>query len=232
MSIDATDPIELFVRWQEDAAARFGVGESKFARLRNATVAPVRWALRPLFGELPHADAAALATATKDGVPSVRMVLVKQSTADAFVFYTNLGSRKAAEIEDNPMAELAFHWPFPPRQVRVAGSVERQDAAADDAYWQTRPRGSQLGAMASRQSRTISGRTVLEERLAKLEARHADERIPCPDYWGGYRLVPDTIEFWQGRPDRLHDRRRYVRDADAETGWRTETVAPWEADQN
>lgn len=151
-------------------------------------------------------EAMALATATAEGRPSVRMVLLKQVDERGFQFFTNYGSRKARELDSNPFASLCFHWAVLQRQVRVSGRVQRVSTAESTEYFRTRGRGSRLGAWASRQSELLSDRSVLEERVRKYEAQYTGREVPLPPFWGGYRLVPDRIEFWQGRSDRLHDR--------------------------
>lgn len=176
-------------------------------------------------GELPEENAAALATATPEGRPSVRMVLVKSVSEDGFVFYTNYGSRKGVELETSPRAALLFYWPWPPRQVRIEGAVARVTAAESDAYWRSRPRGSQLAAAASEQSAPIAGREALVEKVARVRSEREHRDVPRPATWGGYRVVPDVIEFWEGRPDRLHDRTLYRRASSGEP-WRIEILQP------
>jgi pyridoxamine 5'-phosphate oxidase len=172
----------------------------------------------------PHdVTAVALATATPDGAPSVRYVLLKDADERGFVFYTNRESRKGEELGRNPRAALAFLWPTLEVQVRVEGRVELVDDAESDAYFRSRPRGSQLGAWASQQSRPLPSREALERALADLDAAYAGREIPRPPHWGGYRLVPSRIELWYGRPSRLHDREVFVRDGD---GWRHERLYP------
>ncbi len=173
---------------------------------------------------VPAPEAAAVATATADGSPSVRMVLVKGADERGFVFYTNYESRKGRELAENPRAALMFHWSALGRQVRITGSVERTSAEESAAYIRTRARGSQLSALASPQSRPIDSRAVLEQRVADLRARYGDGELPLPTAWGGFRLTPDTIEFWQNRDDRLHDRVLYTRRSDG--GWQRQRLAP------
>jgi pyridoxamine 5'-phosphate oxidase len=166
--------------------------------------------------------AAALATATADGRPSVRIVLVKDCDARGFRFFTNHGSRKAAELAANPRAALCFHWPSLGEQVRVEGDVERLPDAESDAYFAARPRVSQLGAWASQQSRPLAARAELLERLQEVEARYPAD-VPRPPFWGGYRLVPETVEFWRAGEFRLHEREVYRRQGD---GWAVEALYP------
>lgn len=173
---------------------------------------------------IPAPEAAALATAAPDGAPSVRMVLVKQYDERGFVFYTGYESRKGSELAANPRAALLFHWPPLGRQVRIEGGVERTTEAETAAYVRTRPRASQLSALASPQSRAIESREVLERRVAELAAEYEGADPPLPEAWGGFRLVPSSFEFWQNREDRLHDRLRYNRAGDGR--WRVERLAP------
>ena len=170
---------------------------------------------------LPHA--AALATATPGGIPSVRMVLLKGFDAHGFVFYTNYNSRKARELERNHRASLLFYWGTLERQVRIEGRIARVPAHESDEYFQTRPRGSQLSACASPQSDIIADRAALESRYA-VAARKYPGAVERPPHWGGYRLLPAMVEFWQGRADRLHDRLRYRRTRNG--SWRLERLAP------
>jgi pyridoxamine 5'-phosphate oxidase len=169
-------------------------------------------------------EAAAVATASADGAPSARMVLVKSFGDDGFVFYSSYSSRKGRELAANPRAALLFHWDPLGRQVRIEGPVEPTGAAESAAYVRSRPRGSQLSALASPQSETIDSRDALERRVAELERRHRGGELPLPDSWGGFRLSPVTFEFWQQRDDRLHDRLRYRRGEDG--GWLIERLAP------
>jgi len=169
-------------------------------------------------------NAMIVATASADGRPSARTVLLKGYDERGFVFYTNLGSRKGRDLAENPFASLVFPWYTLERQVVVAGPVQPAGRAETEAYFQSRPRGSQLGAWASAQSSVIASRELLEERYAAVAARWADdEAIPAPDSWGGFQVVPETVEFWQGRPSRLHDRLRYRQVAG---GWVIERLSP------
>jgi pyridoxamine 5'-phosphate oxidase len=190
------DPLVLFARWFEEARA-----EGAF-----------------------EADAVALATATRDGAPSARMVLMKGFDERGLAFFTNYGSRKAAELEENPRAALLSHWPELGRQVRIEGDVERVERSESVAYARSRSRASQLSALASPQSRPVPDREWLERRVAELEREHSDAEIPVREDWGGYRLVPSAWEFWQHRPNRLHDRFRF--EPDAAGGWTTGRLAP------
>ena len=169
-------------------------------------------------------EAAALATASADGAPSVRMVLVKGFDERGFVFYSNYASRKGHELATNPRAALLFYWDPLGRQVRIEGPVEHTSASESAAYVRSRPRGSQLSALASPQSQTIDSRHALERRVAELEERHGQEELPLPTNWGGFRLAADTVELWQQRHDRLHDRLRYRRGEHA--GWVIDRLAP------
>ncbi len=177
------DPIELFGEWFEQAK-------------ESGILLP---------------ESASLATASRDGVPSSRMVLLKSFSADGFVFFTNYGSRKAREMDENPNASLLLHWVVLERQVRVEGSVERIGAEASEAYFRTRTRGSQIGAWASRQSEELEDRAVLKGKAKEIEERFRGQDVPFPPFWGGYRLIPERIEFWQGRLNRLHDRLLFTR---------------------
>ena len=176
------DPIALFSRWYDEAE-------------ESGLLLP---------------ESMSLATSTLTGAPSVRMVLLKGVDQEGFRFFTNYESRKAREIEANPQASLCFYWSVLERQVRVEGSVSRLPKAESEAYFGTRPRGSQIGAWASDQSRKIPDRKTLKLKVADVEGRFNEEDIPLPSYWGGYLLKPHRIEFWQGRADRLHDRLLYT----------------------
>jgi pyridoxamine 5'-phosphate oxidase len=173
---------------------------------------------------LPEPNAMALATASPDGIPSVRIVLLKGIDNRGIEFFTNYESRKGRELAANPRAAVALHWQPLSRQVRMEGAVERLTPAESDAYFSSRPLGSRLGAWASRQGTPIGSREELEAALAAAGERHAGDAVPRPGYWGGYRLVPDAIELWEGRPNRLHERVHYLRQPDG--SWRSERLSP------
>ena len=189
------DPIRQFQSWFDDAIA----------------------------AKLPLPEAMTLATATPDGRPSARMVLLKQVDHDGFVFYTNYRSAKAAQLDANPYAALVFYWAQLDRQVRVEGSVSKTSPEESREYFRTRPRESQIGAWASAQSEVIAGRQVLEQRALELQTQYCDRDIDCPEHWGGYRLKPERIEFWKSRVGRLHDRILYEHHED---GWTITRLAP------
>jgi pyridoxamine 5'-phosphate oxidase len=182
------------------------------------------WFDQAVAAQVPEPNAMTLATAGADCRPSARLVLLKGFDASGFVFYTNYESRKARELAANPWAALVFFWPQLARQVRIEGRVEPVAPHESDAYFHSRPRGSQLGAWASHQSQVISSRAVLDQRMQELTAAYQARPVPRPPYWGGYRLAPTLVEFWQGRPNRLHDRLRYRRLEDG--GWLIERLAP------
>ena len=182
------------------------------------------WFDDALAANLPMPDAMSLSTVTPDGRPTARMVLLKQVDAEGFVFFTNYNSNKAKQLEINPYAALVFYWAPLERQVRVEGKVSKTPAEESEAYFKTRPRESQIGAWASPQSEVISAREVLEQRAMELAEQYCDREIDCPEHWGGYRLVPDRIEFWKGRVGRLHDRILYELQPDE--SWTIKRLAP------
>lgn len=191
----ARDPVEQFRVWM-DCAVAAGLAEP---------------------------TAMTLATATREGRPSARIVLLKRFDAAGFVFATNYGSRKGGELESNPLAALLFHWQPLHRQVRIEGPTRRCTPDESDRIFASRPRAARVGAWASPQSRVIGGREALEVEVREQARRHGDD-VPRPEHWGGYRLLPESFEFWQGREDRLHDRFRFLRD---ESGaWRVDRLAP------
>ncbi len=201
------------------------------ASLDEADVAsdPVRqfdkWFNEALDAQLPEPNTMTLATVNAEGRPSARIVLIKGVDERGFVFFTNYESRKGRELAHNPNAALLFYWIELERQVRIEGRIEKTSAAHSDAYFASRPAGSRIGAWASEQSAVIANRGVLEAREREFSERYG-EHPPRPPHWGGYRLVPDAIEFWQGRPSRLHDRLRYTRDAASNTPWTIERLSP------
>ena len=190
------DPLELFSRWLKEAEQ----------------------------GDLPLPNAVNLATVDTEGRPRARMVLFKGLEAEGFVFYTNYHSAKARELEQRPDAALTFWWEPPGRQVRVEGTVRRLDEEIGDAYFKTRPRDSQIGAYASRQSEEVADHHQLERQYQEIEQRFEGQEIPRPEFWGGYVLIPNLIEFWQDASGRMHDRIRYQRTA--EGGWRQDRLSP------
>ena len=182
-----------------------------------------RWFADATSARVPEPNAMTLSTATRDGVPSARIVLLKGVDANGFVFYTDYRSRKGAELAENPLAALTFLWKEIERQVRITGSVTRVSMQESEAYFRTRPPGSRLGAWASHQSSVIANREEIEARLQDVAVRFPNGNVPLPPHWGGFRVSPDEIEFWQGRSDRLHDRLLYRR---GERGWEISRLSP------
>lgn len=172
---------------------------------------------------LPMANAFMLATATRDGQPGARMLLLKDVDERGFVFFTNYNSRKGLELTENPRAAMVFHWTELFRQVRVEGRVEKASEEESNAYFQSRPRGSRIGAWASEQSSVLARREDLEMRVREIHDKYRGGEVPLPPFWGGYRLVPSRVEFWQGRPSRLHDRICYEREAGV---WKMSRLSP------
>jgi pyridoxamine 5'-phosphate oxidase len=181
------------------------------------------WLTAAVGAGIANANAMTLATIDKRGRPAARIVLLKEIDDRGFVFFTNYDSRKGHDLASHPHAALVLYWESMHRQVRIEGSVERVTAAESDAYFASRPRGSQLGSIASPQSEPIANRKVLQDRVAAVAAAHGEGPLVRPAYWGGYRVVPDAVELWQGQPSRLHDRVRYRLD---KTGWIRERLAP------
>jgi len=182
------------------------------------------WWQEALQSEIVEVNAMTLATANEQGVPSARIVLLKGYDERGFVFFSNHESKKAADLQVNPVASLVFFWKELERQVRISGSVEKVTELESDQYFQSRPEGSRIGAWASPQSTVISSRQVIEEKVEALQAAFEGKEIPRPLHWGGYRVVPSSIEFWQGRSSRLHDRIRYTLQSD--DNWVIERLAP------
>ena len=214
------------------------MGNTKIADLRheyaresldehNVALDPIaqfsRWFQEAMGSACAEPNAMTLATAEQDGRPSARIVLLKGFDARGFVFFTNYRSRKGRELALNPQGALLFHWIELERQVRIEGEVEMVAREESDEYYASRPLGSRLGAWASPQSEVIARREELQSRLSEVSAKFGDDP-PRPEHWGGYRLAPDIVEFWQGRPNRLHDRVRYIRES--ATVWKIERLAP------
>ncbi|MBB5073510.1 pyridoxamine 5'-phosphate oxidase [Bartonella callosciuri] len=191
-------PFELFAKWLEEAAV----------------------------SEINDPNAMALATVDETGLPNVRMVLLKDYSSQGFVFYTNYESRKGQEILKSMKASLGFHWKSLHRQVRIRGIVEKVSAQEADAYFQSRPRGSQIGAWASKQSQPLENRFALEKAIAEYTTRYALGNIPRPPYWSGFRVKPLSIEFWRDRPFRLHDRLLFTRDSVEQSNWQKQKLYP------
>ncbi len=192
----AQDPFDQFANWWDDA----------------------------MKSELDEINAMTLATASATGMPAARIVLLKSFSADGFVFFTNYNSQKGRELQENPYASLVFFWKELERQVRISGRVEKVSAAESDAYFHSRPEGSRIGAWASPQSSVIASREVIETNITMIEQQFTEGEISRPPHWGGYVVIPEVIEFWQGRPSRLHDRIQYSKMAAG--SWKVERLAP------
>jgi pyridoxamine 5'-phosphate oxidase len=182
------------------------------------------WFDQAVAAQLPEPNAMTIATVTSDGKPSARIVLLKDYDERGFVFYTNYKSHKGQQLVENPWGAIAFWWTELERQVRIEGCVEKVSPAESDAYFHSRPIGSQLGAWASNQSQVIESREVLEQQLQKLKEEYDNKEVPRPPHWGGFRVIPNEIEFWQGRPSRLHDRLLYQRSEDG--SWKIQRLSP------
>ena len=181
------------------------------------------WLDDALKSEILEPTAMTLATADQQGKPSARMVLLKGVDQRGFIFYSNYQSRKAKELLENPFAALTFYWDKLERQVRIEGKVQKIWREESEIYFKSRPHGSQLGAWASQQSQVIKNREVVEEKIKELSERYSEGQVPLPEFWGGFLLSPEVIEFWQGRPSRLHDRLRYIRNGE---NWKIERLSP------
>lgn len=197
-------------------------------RERDVDADPIRqferWFEQAVKAKVPEPNAMTLATVTPEGAPAARVVLLKGVDARGFVFYTNYESAKGRELAANPRATLVFLWLPLGRQVRIDGTVEKVSVEESQTYFHSRPHDSQLGAWASRQSQVVPTRETLEERFNEAKKRFAGQEVPLPPFWGGYRVLPQTIEFWQGRPSRLHDRLRYFKQPDG--SWKLERLSP------
>ena len=212
------DPLSI----RYDHATRGGL------RRRDLDPNPIKqfgnWFTAAIEAGIRDVNAMSLATATAEGRPSIRIVLLKEFDHDGFVFFTNYQSEKGRQLEANPHAALAFYWIELDRQIRISGPVKKTSREESERYFHSRPPGSQLGAWASRQSEVLDARRVLDARMAEMSERFADKPIPLPPQWGGYRVKPEIMEFWQGRPDRLHDRFRYTLQSNGT--WSTDRLAP------
>jgi pyridoxamine 5'-phosphate oxidase len=210
------DPVALRQRFMAEGLDQEGLDPDPIRQFQ-------RWYQQAVDARLPEPNAMSLATVDADGQPSLRTVLLKLYDADGFVFFTNYESRKARQMDVNDRVALLFPWVALARQVKILGRAARIPTAESLRYFMTRPRGSRIGAWSSPQSQVISSRSLLEEKVAEMKRRFGDGEIPLPHFWGGYRVVPSSIEFWQGRESRLHDRFRYDRTADE---WRIARLAP------
>ena len=215
----AADPIAQFQRWFDQA-----MGARASGRIRKFLIKLYKKLLLASGAEQLDLTAMTLATADKQGRPSARVVLLKGVDQRGFIFFTNYESRKGQELAENPHAALVLYWPEQEREVCIAGEISPLPPAESDAYFRSRPHGSRLAAWASKQSTAVKDRAALEERWRQLEAQYTNKEIPRPPFWGGYLLSPARMEFWQGRPNRLHDRFRYSRQPDKT--WLIERLSP------
>ncbi len=213
------DPIKQFEKWFAQVA-----GARISGRLRRLCINIYKSVFMGQASAPVDINAMTLATADREGRPSARIVLLKGVDSRGFVFFTNYDSRKGFELAENPRAALVFYWPDQERQVCVAGDVARITEAESEAYFRSRPRGSRIAAWASRQSEVLSDRAALEAKWKEIENKYPGEEVPKPPFWGGYVLTPTRIEFWQGRPSRMHDRFRYTKQAD--NTWKIERLSP------
>jgi pyridoxamine 5'-phosphate oxidase len=216
----AANPLTQFERWFAEAARARTAG----SRFRRFAIGLYKSFATLFGGPNLEVNAMQLATVSADGKPSVRTVLLKGVDARGFIFFTNYDSRKGRELAANANAALVFYWPDLERQVSIAGTVTKLPRAESEAYFHSRPRGSQIAAVASHQSHPVASRRELEARVRELEHQHANTPVPMPEEWGGYALAPARIEFWQGRASRMHDRFHYTRTADGQ--WQVERLSP------
>lgn len=213
------DPLTQFLKWFDQAAGRKTIG-----RVRRSLIRVYKALLQVTGNEPMDVNAATLATADAQGRPSARIVLLKGVDERGFIFYTNYESRKGQELAANPNAAMVFYWADQERQVCIAGQVTKLSKVESEAYFRSRPKGSRLGAWASHQSLVVENRATLEKHWAELQQKYPGDDVPMPEYWGGYVLAPERIEFWQGRPSRLHDRFRYLRQPGGT--WKIDRLSP------